>query len=138
MCVVCRCMCLCLFVYLSVLCVSICPCVHVHMYTCLHVCANDDVRIGTSDSTVMFILNLMQLLHASTQYTHYAVYFIVLYTYNISILIVHTCDCVVYTQVRKALRNPDLYDSFLRCLVLFNEEIISRTELVSLVTPLLE
>ena len=65
---------------------------------------------------------------------------IILYicSYKVSIFIVCKYDCVVHMQVRKALRNPDLYDSFLRCLVLFNEEIISRTELVSLVTPLLE
>ena len=40
-------------------------------------------------------------------------------------------------QVRKALRNNDVYENFLRCLVLFNQEVISRTELVQLVQPFL-
>ena len=40
-------------------------------------------------------------------------------------------------QIRKALHNPEVYDNFLRCLVLFNEEILSRQELVHLVTPFL-
>ena len=40
-------------------------------------------------------------------------------------------------QIRKALRNQEVYDNFLRCLILFNEEIISRQELVHLVTPFL-
>ena len=45
--------------------------------------------------------------------------------------------CFVVLQIRKALRNPEVYDNFLRCLILFNEEIISRQELVHLVTPFL-
>ena len=40
-------------------------------------------------------------------------------------------------QVRKALRSQEVYENFLRCLVLFNQEIISKTELVQLVTPFL-
>ena len=40
-------------------------------------------------------------------------------------------------QIRKALRNQEVHENFLRCLVLFNEEIISRQELVHLVTPFL-
>lgn len=39
--------------------------------------------------------------------------------------------------MRKALRSQEVYDNFLRCLVLFNHEIISKTELVQLVTPFL-
>ena len=42
--------------------------------------------------------------------------------------------CVVLLQIRKTLKGPDLYDSFLRCLYLFNEEIITRGELVNLVS----
>ena len=40
-------------------------------------------------------------------------------------------------QIQKAFRNQEVYTNFLRCLVLFNEEIISRHELVQLVTPFL-
>jgi histone deacetylase complex regulatory component SIN3 len=39
--------------------------------------------------------------------------------------------------VRKSLRSSEVYDNFLRCLVLYNHEILSRTELVHLVTPFL-
>lgn len=42
-----------------------------------------------------------------------------------------------FDKVRKALRNPEVYENFLRCLVLFNQEVISRTELVQLVQPFL-
>jgi paired amphipathic helix protein Sin3a len=40
-------------------------------------------------------------------------------------------------QARKALKNQDVYENFLRCLVLFNQEIVSKSELVQLVTPFL-
>lgn len=40
-------------------------------------------------------------------------------------------------QVRKALRSAEAYDNFLRCLVIFNQEVISRAELVQLVLPFL-
>jgi len=40
-------------------------------------------------------------------------------------------------QVRKALRSSEAYDNFLRCLVIFNQEVISRAELVQLVLPFL-
>jgi hypothetical protein len=42
-----------------------------------------------------------------------------------------------FDKVRKALRNPEVYDNFLRCLVLFNQEVISRLELIQLTTPFL-
>jgi len=42
-----------------------------------------------------------------------------------------------FDKVRKALRNQEVYDNFLRCLVLFNQEVISRTELVQLIQPFL-
>ena len=41
------------------------------------------------------------------------------------------------SQVRKALRNQEVYENFLRCLVLFNHEVVSRSELVQLVQPFL-
>lgn len=42
-----------------------------------------------------------------------------------------------FDKVRKAVRSQDVYNNFLRCLSLFNQEIISKTELVQLVTPFL-
>ena len=42
-----------------------------------------------------------------------------------------------FDKVRKALKNKDAYEDFLRCLVLFNQEVISRTELVQLTAPFL-
>lgn len=42
--------------------------------------------------------------------------------------------CVSVVQIRKTLKGPELYDNFLRCLYLFNEEIITRGELVNLVS----
>ena len=42
-----------------------------------------------------------------------------------------------FDKVRKALRNQEVYDNFLRCLVLFNQEVVSRTELIQLTTPFL-
>ncbi|XP_058806955.1 paired amphipathic helix protein Sin3a isoform X2 [Phymastichus coffea] len=46
-------------------------------------------------------------------------------------------DYAFFDKVRKALRSQEVYENFLRCLVLFNQEIISKTELVQLVTPFL-
>ncbi|XP_017476361.1 PREDICTED: uncharacterized protein LOC108366452 isoform X1 [Rhagoletis zephyria] len=46
-------------------------------------------------------------------------------------------DAAFFDKVRKALRNPEVYDNFLRCLTLFNQEIVSKTELLNLVTPFL-
>lgn len=46
-------------------------------------------------------------------------------------------DRTLFLQVRKALRSPEAYDNFLRCLHLFNQEVISQTELVQLVIPFL-
>lgn len=45
--------------------------------------------------------------------------------------------CMFCSQVRKALRSSEAYDNFLRCLVIFNQEVISRAELVQLVLPFL-
>ena len=42
-----------------------------------------------------------------------------------------------FDKVRKALRNQEVYDNFLRCLVLFNQEVISRGELIQLTSPFL-
>uniref|UniRef100_A0A673JAE7 SIN3 transcription regulator family member Aa n=1 Tax=Sinocyclocheilus rhinocerous TaxID=307959 RepID=A0A673JAE7_9TELE len=46
-------------------------------------------------------------------------------------------ESLFFDKVRKALRSAEAYDNFLRCLIIFNEEIISRAELVQLVVPFL-
>ncbi|XP_026280513.1 paired amphipathic helix protein Sin3a [Frankliniella occidentalis] len=46
-------------------------------------------------------------------------------------------DYAFFDNVRKALRSQEVYTNFLRCLQLFNEEVVSKTELVQLVTPFL-
>lgn len=46
-------------------------------------------------------------------------------------------DYAFFDKVRKALRTPEVYENFLRCLTLFNQEIISRVELVCLISPFL-
>ncbi|XP_017837186.1 paired amphipathic helix protein Sin3a isoform X3 [Drosophila busckii] len=53
-----------------------------------------------------------------------------------------SCKCTIsdaafFDKVRKALRNPEVYHNFLRCLTLFNQEIVSKTELLGLVSPFL-
>lgn len=42
-----------------------------------------------------------------------------------------------FDKVRKALKNTEVYENFLRCLVLYNQEIVSRVELVQLISPFL-
>ncbi|KAI4468542.1 sin3b-related [Holotrichia oblita] len=46
-------------------------------------------------------------------------------------------DYAFFDKVRKAVRSQDVYNNFLRCLTLFNQEIVSKSELVHLVTPFL-
>lgn len=46
-------------------------------------------------------------------------------------------DYAFFDNVRKALRSPDVYDNFLRCLTLYNQEIVSKSELIALVSPFL-
>lgn len=46
-------------------------------------------------------------------------------------------DYAFFDKVRKALRSQEVYENFLRCLVLFNSEVISKSELVQLSTPFL-
>ncbi|GIY36696.1 hypothetical protein CEXT_216131 [Caerostris extrusa] len=47
-------------------------------------------------------------------------------------------DYAFFDKVRKALRNAETYEHFIRCLIIYNQEIISRTDLVLLVTPFLQ
>ncbi|XP_073159549.1 paired amphipathic helix protein Sin3a isoform X6 [Lepidochelys kempii] len=46
-------------------------------------------------------------------------------------------ESLFFEKVRKALRSTEAYENFLRCLVIFNQEVISRAELVQLVSPFL-
>ncbi|XP_050086666.1 uncharacterized protein LOC126571866 isoform X1 [Anopheles aquasalis] len=46
-------------------------------------------------------------------------------------------DYAFFDKVRKALRSPDVYENFLRCLTLFNQEIVSKSELQTLIAPFL-
>ncbi|XP_069172117.1 paired amphipathic helix protein Sin3a isoform X6 [Procambarus clarkii] len=42
-----------------------------------------------------------------------------------------------FDKVRKALRHEETYHNFLRCVTLYNEEIVTRSELVQLIHPFL-
>ncbi|XP_076011679.1 paired amphipathic helix protein Sin3a-like isoform X2 [Genypterus blacodes] len=44
-------------------------------------------------------------------------------------------ETLFFEKVKKALRSSEAYDNFLRCLHIFNQEVISRAELVQLVIP---
>uniref|UniRef100_A0A4W3HNP6 Paired amphipathic helix protein Sin3a n=1 Tax=Callorhinchus milii TaxID=7868 RepID=A0A4W3HNP6_CALMI len=46
-------------------------------------------------------------------------------------------ETLFFDKVRKALRSAEAYENFLRCLIIFNQEVISRAELVQLVSPFL-
>ncbi|CAH1169902.1 unnamed protein product [Phaedon cochleariae] len=46
-------------------------------------------------------------------------------------------DYAFFDKVRKAVRSQEVYNNFLRCLTLFNQEIVSKSELVQIVTPFL-
>lgn len=46
-------------------------------------------------------------------------------------------DFAFFDRVRKALRTPEVYEQFLRCLTLFNHDIVSKPELQNLITPFL-
>lgn len=46
-------------------------------------------------------------------------------------------DYAFFDKVHKSLRSLEVYENFLRCLVLFNENMVSRSELLSLVSPFL-
>ncbi|KAI4502495.1 hypothetical protein M0802_002407 [Mischocyttarus mexicanus] len=46
-------------------------------------------------------------------------------------------DYAFFDKVRKSLKSQEVYENFLRCLVLFNQEIVSKSELIQLITPFL-
>lgn len=42
-----------------------------------------------------------------------------------------------FERLKKALRTQQVYDNFLKCLALFNQDIVTRSELIALVEPFL-
>jgi len=46
-------------------------------------------------------------------------------------------DYAFFDTVHRMLRNQEVYTNFLRCLQLFNDEVVSKSELLQLVTPFL-
>lgn len=46
-------------------------------------------------------------------------------------------EITFFERVKKALRNQQIYDNFLKCLALFNQDIVTHTELISIVEPFL-
>lgn len=46
-------------------------------------------------------------------------------------------DFAFFDRVRKALRTSEVYDNFLRCLILYNQEIVSKAELLQIISPFL-
>nr|CAI5849844.1 unnamed protein product [Callosobruchus analis] len=46
-------------------------------------------------------------------------------------------DFAFFDKVRKAVRSPEVYNNFLRCLTLFNQEIVSKSELIQIANPFL-
>lgn len=53
------------------------------------------------------------------------------------VILIIFCIIDMLSKIHKSLHNQEVYDNFLRCLVLFNEEIVSRQELLQLITPFL-
>merc|ERR550539_674868 len=46
-------------------------------------------------------------------------------------------DYAFFDKVRKALKNNEVYQNFLRCLSLYNQEIVNRVELIQISSPFL-
>jgi histone deacetylase complex regulatory component SIN3 len=42
-----------------------------------------------------------------------------------------------HPQVRRLFKSQEVYENFLRCIALFNQEVVSGAELLQLVTPFL-
>jgi histone deacetylase complex regulatory component SIN3 len=53
------------------------------------------------------------------------------------IMFSHITEMTFFELVKKALRTPEVYKNFLRCIALFNQEIVTRTDLIKLVEPYL-
>lgn len=43
----------------------------------------------------------------------------------------------LFPQVRRVLKSQEVYENFLRCIALFNQELVSGSELLQLVSPFL-
>lgn len=46
-------------------------------------------------------------------------------------------DAAFFDKLREALRSTEVYENFLRCLTLYNQEIVSKSELLTIITPFL-
>ena len=46
-------------------------------------------------------------------------------------------EITFFDRLKKALRTQQVYDNFLKCLALFNQDIVTRAELIALVEPFL-
>lgn len=46
-------------------------------------------------------------------------------------------DAAFFDKLREALRSTEVYENFLRCLTLYNQEIVSKAELLTIITPFL-
>ena len=46
-------------------------------------------------------------------------------------------EVTFFERLKKALRTQQVYDNFLKCLALFNQDIVTRAELIALVEPFL-
>lgn len=46
-------------------------------------------------------------------------------------------DFALFDKLKELMRAPDVFDNFLRCLVLYNQELVNKSELMKLVTPFL-
>ena len=46
-------------------------------------------------------------------------------------------EITFFEHVKKALRTSEVYKNFLRCIALFNQEVVNRQELIKLVEPYL-
>lgn len=49
----------------------------------------------------------------------------------------HKAPDVLSLQVRRVLKSQEVYENFLRCIALFNQELVSGSELLQLVSPFL-
>lgn len=46
-------------------------------------------------------------------------------------------DAAFFDKLREALRSTEVYENFLRCLTLYNQEIVSKSELLTIINPFL-
>lgn len=46
-------------------------------------------------------------------------------------------DFQFFDKVRRAFKNDDVYDNFLRCLAIYNQELVSKTDLIDMMNAFL-